>query len=105
MAALRQTVYAISDSHRYECVVAMRNSAVRFFSDPDEYDRSIRAGAVSGLRFARGAFQAELTRADFGRAWMQRFKESAARTLRVAVHPSRSGILFRIPGGTSTFRH
>jgi AraC-like DNA-binding protein len=83
----------------------MRNSAVRSFSDPDEYDRSIRAGEVAGLRQTRNGFQAELTRVDLGRVWMQRFKENAARMLQVAVSSSRSGILFRVAEDSTPFRH
>ncbi len=83
----------------------MLSSAFRSFNDPDEYEQSIRAGAVTSLRLARGPFQAKLTRVDLGSVWMQRFQENTARTLRVAVDPSRSGILFRVPGSVAPFRH
>ncbi|HEY1781559.1 MAG TPA: helix-turn-helix domain-containing protein [Roseiarcus sp.] len=83
----------------------MGSSAVRSFSDPDEYDRAIRASDVSGLRLAKRGFQSEITRVDLGAVWMQRFQETAPRLLRVAVHPSRSAVLFRTPGGNGGVRH
>ena len=84
----------------------MPNSALRSFRDPDEYDGAIRAGSFSGLRLARGEFRAELTRVDLGGVWMQRFRESAARSARVAPHASRSAVLFRTPeeGGVLSHR-
>lgn len=74
-------------------------------SDPHEYDRAIRAADVAGLRYAGGGrFHADLTRVDLGRVWMQRFRESAPRLMRVATHPSRSIILFRTRDGDGALR-
>jgi AraC-like DNA-binding protein len=84
--------------------MTMRHSAVRSFSDPDQYDRAIRAADTAGLRLARGGFRAEITRVDLGSVWMQRFQESAPRVMRVAMHPSRSAILFRTPDGAGALR-
>ncbi len=82
-----------------------RRSAVSSFSDPLEYDSAIRAADVSTLRLAGGRFEAGLTRADFGSVWMQRFRETAPRLMRIALHPSRSIILFRPLDGTGALRH
>ena len=83
----------------------MGTSAVRSFSDPDDFYGSVRAGDVAGLVLGRGEFRAEITRIDLGSIWMQRFRESAPRTLRSAAHSSRSVILFRTPEGDAAFRH
>ena len=65
----------------------MSGSGVWSFSDPHEYDRAIRAADVAGLRYAGGGrFHADLTRVDLGRVWMQRFRESAPRLMRVATY-------------------
>jgi hypothetical protein len=83
----------------------MSSSAVRSFSDPDEYDRAIRAANVASLRRAGGRFHADLARVDLGGVWMQRFRESAPRLMRVAMHSSRSAILFRTPDGTGALQY
>ncbi len=83
----------------------MSGSGVWSFSDPHEYDRAIRAADVAGLRYAGGGrFHADLARVDLGRVWMQRFRESAPRLMRVATHPSRSIILFRTRDGDAALR-
>jgi AraC-like DNA-binding protein len=83
----------------------MGSSAVRSFSDPDEYDRAVRAGDLAGLRRSRGGFRAELTRVDLGSVWMQRFQENTPCSMRCAAHSSRSVILFRTQEGDTAFRH
>ena len=80
-------------------------SAAWSFSDPLEYDETIRAADVNTLRVSGRKFEADLTRADFGAVWMQRFRETAPRLMRIASHPSRSIILFRTPDGEGSIRH
>ena len=51
----------------------MPSSAVRTFSDPDDYAASIRASKAEVTVTGRGQFTAKLTRIDLHRLWMQRF--------------------------------
>lgn len=57
----------------------MPSSAVRNFSDPDEYASAIRAGTVRITITGRGSFSAKLTRIDLDRLWIQRFSDSLPR--------------------------
>lgn len=72
----------------------MPSSAVRTFTDPDDYAASIRQGTVELTVTDRGRFEAKLTRIDLHRLWMQRFSESAARVCHVAGWGGRSSIAF-----------
>lgn len=54
----------------------MPSSAVRAFTDPDEYAASIRQGTVDLTVTERGHFAAKITRIDLHRLWMQRFSEN-----------------------------
>lgn len=72
----------------------MPSSAVRSFSDPDEYAASIRQGTVELTVTERGWFDAKLIRIDLDRLWMQRFTESTARVLHVAGWGGRSAVAF-----------
>ena len=63
----------------------MPSSAVRNFTDPDDYAASIRAAQVEATVTGRGQFTAKLTRIDFHRLWMQRFSSDLPRILRVAL--------------------
>jgi AraC-like DNA-binding protein len=57
----------------------MPSSAVRSFTDPDEYATSIRQGRVKLTVIGRGQFSAQLTRIDLHRLWMQQFAENLPR--------------------------
>jgi AraC-like DNA-binding protein len=57
----------------------MPSSAVRSFTDPDEYAVAVRAGEVELTVTARGDFNAKLTCIDLHRLWMQRFSENLPR--------------------------
>jgi AraC-like DNA-binding protein len=57
----------------------MPSSAVRRFSDPDDYASAIRAGTIRITITARGSFTARLTRIDLNRLWMQRFSDNLPR--------------------------
>jgi AraC-like DNA-binding protein len=72
----------------------MPSSAVRTFTDPDDYAASIRQGNVELTVVNRGRFDAKLTRIDLHRLWMQRFSESTARVCHVAGWGGRSSIAF-----------
>lgn len=79
----------------------MPSSAVRSFSDPDDYAASIRQGTVELTVIERGRFEAKLVRIDLDRVWMQRFTESTARVLHVAGWGGRSAVAFLSEPGPS----
>ena len=62
-------------------------------SDPDEYVSLIRGARIEVVASQRGAFDASVTRVDLGKLWMQRGRESLARTFR-AVMPADRVILW-----------
>ena len=57
----------------------MPSSAVRTFSDPDDYATSIRATKAEVTVSGRGKFTAKLIRIDLHRLWMQRFSDNLPR--------------------------
>ncbi|MGH7116024.1 MAG: helix-turn-helix domain-containing protein [Stellaceae bacterium] len=82
----------------------MPSSAVRTFSDPDDYAASIRQGTVELTVTGRGQFTAKLARIDFHRLWMQRFSENLPRVCHVAGWGGRAIIAFRTQPGPSLLR-
>jgi len=72
----------------------MPSSAVRTFTDPDDYATSIRATRAEMTVMGRGHFTANLTRIDLHRLWMQRFSDNLPRIAHSAAisgrPPSRS---------------
>ena len=72
----------------------MQSSKVSAFADPDQYAATICAADVTVVPTARGDFNAELTRVDFRRLWMQRVAESAPLIKYSTVHRQRAPILF-----------
>jgi hypothetical protein len=81
----------------------MPSSAVRIFSEPDEYAAAIRATRAELTVTARGDFVAKLIQIDFQRLWMQRFAETAPRILHSAMTPERACITFRTRLGPRLF--
>ena len=59
----------------------MPSSAVRTFSDPDDYQAAIRAAIPELTVSARGKFDAQHTRIDLHHVWMQRFSEILPRII------------------------
>ena len=57
----------------------MPSSAVRTFSDPDDYATSMRATKAEVTVTGRGKFTAKLIRIDLHRVWMQRFSDNLPR--------------------------
>ena len=57
----------------------MPSSAVRTFSDPDDYATSMRATKAEVTVTGRGKFTAKLIRIDLHRLWMQRFSDNLPR--------------------------
>ena len=61
----------------------MPSSAVKTFSEPEEYAAAIRQGTHQFTITQRGIFKAKLSRIDLHRLWMQSFSEDLARTSHV----------------------
>jgi AraC-like DNA-binding protein len=79
----------------------MPSSAVRTFTDPDEYGAAIRQGTYELTVTERGHFIAKLTRIDLHRLWMQRFSDNLPRTSHIAGWGGRAVIAFRTQPGPS----
>src|SRR6516164_6123853 len=68
-------------------------SAVRKFTDPDEYFAEVR-NVNEGLVLRRGEFRAELKIIELPRLWMCRFDENLPRIMRVTPSGRRAWIVF-----------
>jgi hypothetical protein len=79
----------------------MPSSAVRTFTDPDDYAAAIRQGTYELTVTERGDFTAKLTRIDLHRLWMQRFSDNLPRISHVAGWGGRAVIAFRTQPGPS----
>src|SRR5271166_4089765 len=77
----------------------MPSSAVRTFTDPDDYAAAIRATRAELTVTARGRFTARLTRIDLHLLWMQRFSENLPRIVNSANVSGRAIIWFRTRPG------
>jgi len=71
----------------------MPSSAVRKFTDPDEYFAEVR-NVNDGLVLRRGEFRAELKIIELPRLWMCRFDENLPRIMRVTPSGRRAWIVF-----------
>ena len=79
----------------------MPSSAVRNFTDPDDYAATIRQARVELTVTGRGHFAAQLIRIDLHRLWMQRFSESLPRIVHGTGLGGRAVITFRTNSGPS----
>ncbi len=77
----------------------MPSSAVREFTDSDDYAAAIRATRVEMTVTGRGHFAAKLVRIDLHRLWLQRFSEKLPRIGHSANIPGRAIISFRTQPG------
>src|SRR6266446_3535816 len=77
----------------------MPSSAVRTFTDPDDYGAAIRQGTYELTVTQRGDFTAKLTRIDLHRLWMQRFADNLPRISHIAGWGGRAVIAFRTQPG------
>jgi hypothetical protein len=77
----------------------MPSSAVRTFTDPDDYASAVRATRAELTVMGRGHFGAKLTRIDLHRLWMQRFFDNLPRVAHSANMAGRAIISFRTAPG------
>ncbi|MBV9198744.1 MAG: helix-turn-helix domain-containing protein [Alphaproteobacteria bacterium] len=79
----------------------MSSSAVRTYSDPDDYGGSIGGSTIELTVVGRGDFHAKLTRIYLQRLWMQRFSEHLPRIAEGVALKGRDYIIFRTQPGPS----
>ena len=79
----------------------MPSSAVRTFSNPDDYAAAIRQGTYELTVTERGHFTAKLTRIDLDWLWMQRFSDNLSRISHISGWGGRAVIAFRTEPGPS----
>jgi len=77
----------------------MPSSAVRAFTDPDEYAAAIRQGVSEMTVTGRGVFRAEIVRIDLHQLWMQRFTENMSRIRHTTGLGGRAVIAFPAQAG------
>lgn len=76
----------------------MPSSAVRVFTDPDDYTASMRGTRAEIVVTGRGQFTAKLIRIDLHRLWLQRFSDNLPRIAHAANIAGRAFVSFREPG-------
>lgn len=81
----------------------MPSSAVRSFTDPDDYSAAIRGTRAEMTVMGRGRFTAKLIRIDLHRLLAQRYAESLPRVVHSANLTGRAMISFRTEPGPSLF--
>jgi AraC-like DNA-binding protein len=79
----------------------MPSSAVRTYSDPDEYAKAFRTTRAECTIIGRGRFTAKLIRIDFHRLWMHRYSDNLPRVAHSATINGRAIISFRTGPGPS----
>src|SRR3954454_6459935 len=79
----------------------MTAGTFRTFSDPEAFFAALRTRRVDGVVTERGQFQADLTRIDFDRLWMQRGDERLSRVWNVETSPQRTAFIFATDQGHS----
>src|SRR6516225_5996508 len=79
----------------------MPSSAVRTFSDPDDYAASIRNTKAEVTVTGRGQFTAKIISIGLHRLWMQRFSDNLPRVGHSAATTGRVIISFRTHPGPS----
>lgn len=83
----------------------MPSSETRSTADLDEYRAAIRNPSVELTVTARGQFNANITRIDLHRLWLQRGKESLPRIWRAEPRPERSIISILTEPGQCAVRN
>jgi AraC-like DNA-binding protein len=75
-------------------VIGMPSSAVRTFTDPDDYAASRRGSEAELTVTGPGRFAAKLIRIDLHRLWMQRFSDNLPRIVHSGNLAGRASIAF-----------
>lgn len=73
----------------------MPSSAIRTFTDPDDYAGSIRGTDAQLTITSRGTFEANIIRVDLQHLWMQRLSDNLPRLMHLANAAGRFGVAFR----------
>jgi AraC-like DNA-binding protein len=79
----------------------MPSSALRVFSDPDDYAAAIRGTKAEVTLTGRGDFAGKIVRIDLDRLWMQRFFDNLPRIGHSAATGARAAFSFRTDPGPS----
>jgi AraC-like DNA-binding protein len=75
------------------------SSAIRRFTDPDDYAAAIRQTSAQITVTGRGHFTGQIVRVDLHRLWAQRYSESLPRIMHTDSRSGRAIISFRtLPG-------
>jgi AraC-like DNA-binding protein len=77
------------------------SSAIKVFTDPDDYAAAIRQGVSEMTVTGRGAFRSEIVRIDFHHLWMQRFTENTSRIRHTTGLGGRAVIAFPAQAGSA----
>jgi hypothetical protein len=72
----------------------MPSSTVLNFTDPEQYETSIRGVNVKEFVAARGKYEAQLTKIDLHGLWMQRARKALPTVSHTGIPSSRVGIVF-----------
>jgi len=73
----------------------MVNIVDRIFSDPHDYEQTVRGSHVSNFAVSeRGTFDAKLTIIDLGSVWLQRGSDNLARTMHIGFEEARRSVAF-----------
>ena len=77
----------------------MSSSAVRTFTDPDDFAAAIRGGAVDLTITGRGRFAAKIIRIDLHQLWMQRLSDNLPRIAHSERVDGRAYLAFQTQPG------
>jgi AraC-like DNA-binding protein len=83
----------------------MASSAVRTYTEPDEYAAAMRQGTVGLTVMQRGNFTAKLIRIDLHRLWMQRFSVTPGFTSHIDYWGEHATIAFQTRPGLNMTRN
>jgi len=86
-------------------VLVMARGKISKFTDNEPYQAAIRPSQVEILVTAKGNFQAELTRIELPRLWVQRGRENLPRIAHTAASTERPPIFFLADADQPAMRH
>ncbi len=74
----------------------MPNSTVLSLTEPEQYEENVRGSNIKEFVTARGAYEAQLTRIELHRLWMQRGRKSLPGVSHTVVLKGRAPIVFLV---------